>query len=252
MKYNLIITTLLVAVTLPAVTLAEDDSATGTRKFAPIRREFNDSRKDIMEDARRDQEDILEARRTLGTTTREQRMETRDALRENHSEKIEALRENREEMKAAIEERRKEMQENRKVNKEERRIRLAEKAKTQVQEVIARIFKNLNDRIEKLSNIDARIATKLSELQASGTDLSSTTPLFVIAQSDLSKAKTDIAAAKAAADEQVATTTSKEAIRSFVKIAEESIKTAGEAYRKVLKSLKSTNASSTATTTSSI
>lgn len=248
MRNKILLTALLVAISAPAFAAAED--ASSTRGVPPIRKEFRDDRRDIVREAREDRKDLIEDRKALGTTTRERREDFRDGLREIREEKIEALKENREEMKSALEDRKKELMEKREGRKDERKTKLAEKSKEIVKKALERIFNHLNTRIEKLVSVDTKIAAKLSDLQATGVNTSTSVTLYTAAQLNLTKAKTDVEAAKVVALEQTATSTSKEVIRSLVKTAEDSIKTAGESYRAVLKDIKVI--SPTASTTTSI
>lgn len=245
MKNKITLIALLIAVALPGFTLAEEDhssstdhEATSSGKLVPIRKEFRDNRQDILEASKGAKKKILEERKALGaSSTLEQKKNFREAIKENNEKRVEALKENREKMKTDIEARKKELESQRKAKKDEKKLKLDQKAKERVQKTIENIFTRLNERLNKLSSVDAKIATKLSALSAAGKDTSSTTPLYTKAQTALLKAKTDVGAAKAASLDQIATTTSKEAFRSFVKTAEDSIKAAGKAYQDVLRAI---------------
>jgi hypothetical protein len=239
MKNKTILTLLALTMSLPVSVGAENATmASGTPPMRDVRRPFVENRKEINETARDNRKEIIDGRKAVGTTTEGEREEFHNSMKENRVERIEALRENRAAASSTIAERKKELIEGRKANKEERKTKLEERKREIVTNALERIFKRLEERVAKLTSADAKIAEKLSSLNVAGKDTGSTTPLYTTAQSALSKAKTDVAAAKAASLEATNATTTKETLRSFTKVAEDSTRAAGEAYRAVLKSIR--------------
>jgi hypothetical protein len=118
--------------------------------------------------------------------------------------------------------------------KDENKVKLEAKAKDRVKALLANVFKMLSNQIDRLSKVDKRIGEKIAALQTSGIDVTAMNTQYVIAQTALAKAKVDVEATSSISTEQADTETSKEALRSLVKTAEDSIKAAGAEYRKVI------------------
>jgi hypothetical protein len=160
----------------------------------------------------------------------------------NRPQKIEALKVNIEARKKAVEVRRVELKaqidRQKAVRKEENLKRLDAKAKERVAEKIRGIYRGLEERIARLTKVDAELAARITKISGTGVNVSTVTPLMTAAQTAFAKAKTDVEATKTALIAETATATSKESIRALVKTAEDSIKAAGEAYKKVMDALK--------------
>lgn len=152
-----------------------------------------------------------------------------------------AIKGSREEFQKDIQARRealKKQLEARKVEKNEKKQKLDEKKKNVVNSALKNIYDRLQNKIAQLANIDARLNAKVAELKAKGNDTSTTTAFLVSAKVALEKAQIDVDATKALSAEQTATSTSREILKSLVKTAEESIKSAKDAYMKAGMSLK--------------
>ncbi len=152
--------------------------------------------------------------------------------------KVEALKENSLKIQAAIKARKAELEAKIKQQKEIKKQKLEAAKKALVQKKLKAIFDRLNAEATKLTAIDATTTVKINEAGAAGKDITAVSQLLVDAQSALSLAKTDIAAAKAAAMDQTNTSTSAETIKNLVATADNSLKKAVEAYKKVRESLR--------------
>ena len=95
----------------------------------------------------------------------------------------------------------------------------------------------LNNQLDRLSKADARIGEKLDSLKAKGVDVSASSAQYIVAQTALAKAKVDVEATSSLSTEQAGTETSKETLRSLVKTATDSIRSAGAQYKEVIKLL---------------
>jgi hypothetical protein len=137
-------------------------------------------------------------------------------------------------MKLEIEARKKDMLSKLTSSKDEKKLKLEAKAQERVKNSLMNIFKNLNNQINRLSKVDVKIGEKIKALKETGADTSAQEAQYAKAQTALAKAKIDVEAANSASIDQTSTTTSKEAIRSLVKVAEDSIKLAGKEYMKII------------------
>lgn len=201
-----------------------------------IREENKDARKDIIEANGRSTTTsaLLRAQQfTANAERKENRASTTSALKENRAAAITAFKANRTELKNDIQEKRDELKKKIEARKNEKKQRLDEKKRENVVKALENIFKRLDGNVEKVVTIDGRLTTKINELQVAGTDVSDATALITSAKEALSKAQIDIAAAQALANEQAATSTSKEILKSLINTAEESVKSAVSSYRKV-------------------
>ena len=140
-------------------------------------------------------------------------------------------------MKIEIEARKKDMLSKLNSLKEERKMKLEAKAQEKVKKSLMKIFKNLNNQIDRLSKVDVKIGERIKALKESGADTSAQEAQYAKAQTALAKAKVDVEAANSTSTDQVNGTTSKETLRSLVKTAEESIKIAGKEYMKIIPTL---------------
>lgn len=139
----------------------------------------------------------------------------------------EALRKNLETRKAEIE---KKINDNR----VEKKIRLESKAQERVQVILNKIYNKLNDQLGKLSQVDAKILLKITTFEKEGRNVSLVKAQYTIAKTALDKAKSEILTATMISADQITKETSKGTIRELVKTTEESIRTAGAEYRKIL------------------
>ena len=137
------------------------------------------------------------------------------------------------EMKVKFEARKEELKKKIEVRKGELKIKLEDKAKERVKNILANMWKMLNNQLDRLSKADARIGEKLASLKEKGLDVSKASAQYTVAQTALAKAKLDVEATSSLSSEQADTETSKETLRSLVKTASDSIKSAGAEYRKI-------------------
>jgi hypothetical protein len=137
------------------------------------------------------------------------------------------------EMKLKFETRKEELKKKIEVRKGELKIKLEDKAKERVKNILANMWKMLNNQLDRLSKADTRIGEKLASLKEKGLDVSKASAQYTVAQTALAKAKLDVEATSSLSSEQAETETSKETLRSLVKTASDSIKSAGAEYRKI-------------------
>lgn len=103
-----------------------------------------------------------------------------------------------------------------------------------VQNLLKNIFTKLNAKLTSLTQIDYKISTKIDRIEKKGVDVTEIKAQYKIAKDLLFKANSDALAARMTAIDQTMVETTKETMRALVKSAEESIKTAGGEYRKIL------------------
>jgi hypothetical protein len=114
------------------------------------------------------------------------------------------------------------------------KTKLQAQGQARVKIALGEIFMRFSNAIDKLTQVDERISAKITALQTAGTDVTTLQAAYVSAHALLVKAKVDVTATQTLASDQTAIETSKEAFRALIKTAEDSIKAAGEAYRKIL------------------
>ena len=157
-----------------------------------------------------------------------------EELKANREKRIEAQEENRAKVQAGAEARKKEILAKLKERKDEIKKKLDAKAQERVKKTLENVFKMLSNQIDRLTKVDVRISDKIKVLESSNVDVTAMSAQYLVAQTALEKAKVDVNAANSISIDQTSTTTSKEALRALVKTAEDSIKTAGAEYRKVI------------------
>lgn len=246
-----------------SVASAQDDASKNTSS-AP-RKEFRDTRAAIREVATSTRRNIIQSTKTevkdlqaTGKDTRKEILEnnkgkmsstTRDELRTNRAsttDAIKAVREgrrtdlmaNRASTTEAIGAKKTELLQEIAKRKTDKKKKLADKALAAVQDAVGKVYSNLNDKLSRLSKVDASLTAKISTLKNSGTDVTSASALLVTAQTSLAKATVDVQATASLIHDQTATSTSKEILKSLIKTAQTSVKTAGENYKKVAESIK--------------
>lgn len=119
-------------------------------------------------------------------------------------------------------------------NRVEKKVRLELKAQERVRIILEKIYNKLNDQLGKLSQVDVKLLLKINAFEKEGRDVSLVKAQYTIAKTALDKAKSEILTATMISADQITKETSKETIRELVKTAEESIRTAGAEYRKIL------------------
>jgi len=107
-------------------------------------------------------------------------------------------------------------------------------AQKNLKTTIEKIYDKIDDKLSKLSILDSRISLKMNAFEAEGKDVSKMIDQYDTAKTALIDARTEASSAKNVAFTQISIQTSKEELRSLVKMAEDKIKAAGEEYKKLL------------------
>ncbi|MFA6355458.1 MAG: hypothetical protein WCW65_03475 [Candidatus Paceibacterota bacterium] len=118
--------------------------------------------------------------------------------------------------------------------KNEKKTTLKIEAQRRIKVLLDKIFVNLNDRLGKIVILDYNFSAKIATFEKEGKDLSEIKTEYNIAKLELTRAQASISAALILSVEQIKAGTSKGVIRDLVKATQESIKTAGDAYLKLL------------------
>lgn len=209
---------------------------------ADARADIRDVRIDAKGDAQKIRQEGRDNRAAIQQNATGTRPDLRVLLKDNRQNVVEALKDNAEDRKKAVEARRLELKSQidkiKAANKDARMKKLDEKAKERVGNKIGSIYKGLEERVARLTKIDAELSARIATAANAGNDTSAAAALLTTAQAALTKAKTDVEATKVALAAEANASTSKEAIRTLVKTAEDSIKAAGEAYKKVVEAVK--------------
>jgi hypothetical protein len=249
---SVILSLLLILMPVAAVSANEGDATSTTPRIdarmdahgdmRDIRVEAKAKADVIKKDAKDDRRNIIENAKLGTSTSSSTKQDLGAALHANAVRKVEALKENMDARKKALEARRVELKAQidkiKAEQKDARMKKLDEKAKERVAGKLNDIYKNLDERIARLTKVDVEVAARITKIGSSSVDISAAAALLVTAQTALSKAKTDVDATKAALAAEANASTSKEAIRALVKTAEDSIKAAGAAYQKVIEAIK--------------
>ncbi len=132
---------------------------------------------------------------------------------------------------------------------EERSLQIAEKVSKDISSVkikpgavaqknlkttIEKIYDEVENKFSKLSIIDSRLSLKINAFEQEGKNVAEIRDQYDTAKTALGNARIEIDSTKNVAFTQIGIQTSKEELRSLVKMAEEKIKLAGEEYRKLL------------------
>ena len=239
-------------------TMSPNASSTPRKEFrdarAAIRGEATSTRRNIIQNTRAEVKDL----RAAGSSTRREILDankgkmsstTRDELRANRAsttDAIQAVREgrrtdlmaNRASTTEAISTKKTELLQEIAKRKTDKKKKLVDKSLTAVQDAVGKVYSNLNDKLTRLSKVDASLTSKLNELKNNGTDVTSASALLVTAHTSLAKATVDVQATASLIHDQTATSTSKEILKGLITTARTSVKTAGENYKKVVESIK--------------
>lgn len=109
------------------------------------------------------------------------------------------------------------------------------KAQDRINILIEKIFSKFNTKIDKITQVDTKISSKLNTFEKEKkVDVSKAKEQYIIAKKSLDKTIADILATKMIITEQVTKEISKETIRTLVKSLEEEIKSTASEYRKIL------------------
>lgn len=112
--------------------------------------------------------------------------------------------------------------------------KLEVKSQEKVRLILDRIYNKLNAQLNKIETVDAKISTKINDLEKEGKNVTEVEVQYNIAKQALDKAKAEILATRMIGVEEVTKETSKEILRETVKTAEDTIRGIGAEYRKVL------------------
>jgi hypothetical protein len=118
--------------------------------------------------------------------------------------------------------------------KGEVKTRIAIAYQEKVRTLVDNIFNKFNSKTSKLSEIDAKVSTKMNTLEKSGVNLSEARAQYAIAKASLDKTISEVMAIRIVLMEQITTDTSKGTFRDLVKKAEESMQATGKEYNKII------------------
>jgi len=135
--------------------------------------------------------------------------------------------------------------------KEGVKVKLSEEAKVQVKERLGSAFSKLNDVISKIFGFDERISNEIASRNAKGLDTGEAEAALVLARQSLEEAKVSVDAVSAAVSASIDSDTgaSKEAIKSVISTAIESIKLVKAKYQDVIMLLPKIEINTTTTAT---
>lgn len=114
------------------------------------------------------------------------------------------------------------------------KVKLAAKSQEKIKKVLEKIYTKFNTQINKMQQVDEKIASRISTLEKGGLDMKDAKAQYAVAKAALDKATSDILATRMFSMEQITKEISKETIRTLVKSGEESLKNVGAEYRKTL------------------
>lgn len=225
------------------------------------REEMHDENEQEREDLREEIKDERDALKDKIDAMRVDVKEMKDsgATQEEIKAKVEEVRNaflaEREAFRVKIEEKRKTLRDDIKAQiesfKEGVKIRLSEEARVHVKERLDNAFAKLNDALSKLAGFDERISNEIASRSAKGLDTTGAEAALELARQSLEEAKVSVEAVSAAVSASIDSDTgaSKEAIKSVVTSALESIKTAKTKYQDVIRLLPKVEVNTTASTT---
>lgn len=115
-----------------------------------------------------------------------------------------------------------------------KKIKLEVKAQERVRVIMNKIYTKINDQLSKLSILDNRMSSKINAFEQEGKDVTTLKAQYTIAKAAIEKARVESISTSTVFSSEISLEISKEDIRSLVKTTEESIKTAGGEYKKLL------------------
>lgn len=153
------------------------------------------------------------------------------------------------EMRTRVENRKSELRKNIATSKVTQKNSIAQKldaqAATRVRANLISIYGKLSQKINRLSRIDSEITRKISAVGVISSSTASSSAFVASLNESQKKAKTllsqariDLESTRVVVLSEIATSTTKDTVRSLVYTAETSIKVAAEAYRNILTTIK--------------
>jgi len=118
--------------------------------------------------------------------------------------------------------------------KNEKKTVLNTKSKDAIFPILTKIYKNLDEKVKKMEAIDSEISARMAELKKEGKDTTVTEAQYNIAKLELDKAQASVIVASTLSVKQILSSTSQGVIRDLVKETENSIKNAGNSYKKMI------------------
>ena len=227
--------------------------ADAKQKAGAIKEDFKNKKKDIInatqqerDAAKQEIQKKIKDIQDSTTLTIEQKATQIKALRDENAKNVKVeIDQKKAEIKASIEKRTAELKTNIDTKKAEitkqiaaKKDEIKKKLDTKAQEAVKtnldKIYTNLSSKITKLSEIDAKILVRINADKTKGLDTTKAEAQYKIAKAALDKAITDVAATKTVSIDQTSIKTSKDTLRALVKTPQDSIKNAGEEYRKII------------------
>lgn len=118
--------------------------------------------------------------------------------------------------------------------KSEIKKKLEIKSQQKVKTLLDNIYNKLNNKINKLNQIDAKILAKIILLEKNEVDVTGIKSQYNISKSALEKARADLLASREVSASQITAETTRGSLRTLVKEAEDSIKSAANEYKKII------------------
>jgi len=118
--------------------------------------------------------------------------------------------------------------------KNEKKKVLSAKSKNIISPILAKVYKNLEEKIKKIEVIDSKFSARISILEKEGKDVTTLKEQYNIAKFELTKTKVYLLTAATLSVKQITTSTSKGIIRDLVKEIENNIKKIAKEYKKLL------------------
>ena len=115
-----------------------------------------------------------------------------------------------------------------------KKIKLSEKSQNNLKSILNKIYNKFNNQINSLSIIDNKMSLKINDLEKEGKEVKAIRDQYDTAKTALINARIEVLAANNFAFEQTSKETAKETMRILVKKSEDSIRTAGEEYKKLI------------------
>lgn len=115
-----------------------------------------------------------------------------------------------------------------------KKIKLEAKAQERIRVIINKIYTKINNQLSKLSILGARMSLKINAFEQEGKDVTALKAQYIIAKAAIEKARVESISTNTVFSSEISLEISKEDIRSLVKTTEESIRTAGGEYKKLL------------------
>ncbi|MDB5204293.1 MAG: hypothetical protein JWP09_321 [Candidatus Taylorbacteria bacterium] len=189
-------------------------------------------------------------------------MQAAGATPEQIKAKIDAVRASnqadREAFRAQLDAKRKTMKDDitKEINafKDGKKVKLSADAKVQVKQRLSTVFTKLNAAIGRIAGFDKKLSDEIASRKAKGLDTSSAEIALELARRSLEVTKVDVSSVNAAVTASVDATTSgsKEAIKSVINTALESIQTTKSKYQDVLTALPKVDADANVAATTTV